>query len=219
MLLYKSVLVTAVVVAGCGKVADGGSIDAAPSSDTPLVDAALVDAALVDAALVDAAPDASPDAARPKIYDIVYGSTWEFNVDQEVPGWIAIVNTGNAALDLSTLKVIDVTDDHPTMNLTARVITASTRLQPGEVGGHLTPVTKRVTVDAGLVTDPTVDTSVDYLGFQLLNFTNSSEVRFNGAITIEIANRTVQLPMVFHITPFTGPILFEPSLGKRITAP
>jgi hypothetical protein len=214
MMLYKSVLVTAVVAAGCGEVADARRIDAGPPGDTPLADAALV-----DATLVDAAPDASPDAALPKIYDVAYGSTWEFNVDQEVPGWIAIVNTGTTALDLSTLKVIDVTDDHPTMNLTARVISASTRLQPGQVGGHLTPVTKRVTVDAGLITDPTVDTSVDYLGFQLLNFTDSSEVRFNGSITIEIGRRAVTLPMVFHITPLTGPILFEPSLGKRISAP
>ena len=209
MLLYKSVLVTAVVAAGCGKVADDKPIDAPPSGD----------AALVDASLIDAAPDASPDAALPRIYDVAYGSTWEFNVDQEVPGWIAIVNTGTGALDLSTLRVLDVSDDHPTMNLTARVISASTRLQPGQVGGRLTPVTKRVTVDAGLIPDPTVDTTVDYLGFQLLNFTNSTEVRFNGTITIDIANRAVQLPMVFHVTPFTGPILFEPSLGKRISAP
>lgn len=128
-------------------------------------------------------------------------------------------DTGTGALDLSTLRVLDVSDDHPTMNLTARVISASTRLQPGQVGGHLTPVTKRVTVDAALIPDPTVDTSVDYLGFQLLNFTNSTEVRFNGTITIDIANRAVQLPMVFHVTPLTGPILFEPSLGKRISAP
>ncbi|HEY0993249.1 MAG TPA: hypothetical protein VGD80_39625 [Kofleriaceae bacterium] len=196
--------------------ADDKPIDAPPSTiDAP----STSDAALVDAAHVDAAPDASPDAALPRIYDIVYGSNWEFTVDQEVPGWIAIVNTGTASLDLSTLRVLDVSDDHPTMNLTARVISASTRLQPGQVGGHLTPVTKRVTVDAGLVSDPTVDTSVDYLGFQLLNFTDTTEVRFNGTITIEIANRAVQLPMVFHITPFTGPILFEPSLGKRISAP
>lgn len=214
MLLYKSVLVAAVVAAGCGKVADDKPIDAAPSGDAPLVDAALV-----DAALVDASPDASPDAALPRIYDVAYGSNWEFNVDQEVPGWIAIVNTGTASLDLSTLKVLDVTDDHPTMNLTARVISASTRLQPGQVGGELTPVTKRVTVDAGLIPDPTVDTSVSYLGFQLLNFTNSTEVRFTGSITIEIANRPAQLPMVFHVTPLTSGILFEPSLGKRISAP
>src|SRR5262245_61147523 len=214
MLLYKSVFVTAVVAAGCGKVADDKPIDAPSSNDAPLVDGSLV-----DAALVDAAPDASPDAALPRIYDVVYGSNWEFTVDQEVPGWIAIVNTGTSALDLFTLRVLDISDDHPTMNLTARVISASTRLQPGQVGGHLTPVTKRVTVDAGLVSDPTVDTSVDYLGFQLLNFTDATEVRFNGVITIDIANRAVQLPMVFHITPFTGPILFEPSLGKRISAP
>src|SRR6185436_9344145 len=168
---------------------------------------------------VDAMPDARPDAALPRIYDVVYGSTWEFNVNQEVSGWIAIVNTGTAALDLSTLRVLDVSDEHPTMNLTARVISASTRLSPGQVGGQLTPVTKRVTVDAGLVTDPTVDTDVNYLGFDLLNFTNNTEVRFNGIITIDIANRAVQLPMVFHVTPFTGPILFEPSLGKRVSAP
>jgi len=171
MLLYKFVLVAAVVAAGCGNVADDRQIDAAapPSGDAPLVDAPLV-----DAALVDASPDARPDAALPRIYDIAYGSTWEFNVDQEVPGWIAIVNTGTAALDLSTLRVLDVSDEHPTMNLTARVISASTRLSPGQVGGQLTPVTKRVTVDAGLVTDPTVDTTVDYLGFQLLNFTDTT---------------------------------------------
>jgi hypothetical protein len=209
MLLYKLVLVAAVVSAGCGKVADDRSIDAPPSGD----------AALVDAALVDAGPDASPDAARPRIYDVAYGSTWEFNVDQEVTSWIAIVNTGTAALDLSTLRVLDVSDEHPTMNLTARVISASTRLQPGQVGGRLSPVSKRVTVDAGLITDPTVDTTDDYLGFQLLNFTNATEVRFNGTITIDIAGRAVDLPMVFHVTPLTGPILFEPSLGKRVSAP
>jgi len=217
MLLYKFVLVAAVVAAGCGNVADDRQIDAAapPSGDAPLVDAPLV-----DAALVDASPDARPDAALPRIYDIAYGSTWEFNVDQEVPGWIAIVNTGTTALDLSTLRVLDTSDEHPTMNLTARVLTASTRLlQPAQVGGQLTPVTKRVTVDAGLVTDPTVDTMVNYLGFQLLNFTSSSEVRFNGTITIEIGGRAATLPMVFHVTPLTGPILFEPSLGKRISAP
>src|SRR5262245_46461512 len=217
MSLYKSVFVTAVVAAGCGKVADDKPIDAPPSTiDAP----SAIDAAPVDAALIDASPDASPDAALPRIYDVVYGSNWEFTVDQEVPGWIAIVNTGTAPLDMSTLRVLDTADDHPTMNLTARVLRPSTtRLQPGQVGGQLTPVTKRVTVDAGLVSDPTVDTDVDYLGFQLLNFTDATEVRFNGVITIDIANRAVQLPMVFHITPFTGPILFEPSLGKRISAP
>src|SRR5687767_5659643 len=101
MLLYKLVLVAVVVSAGCGKVADDRPIDAPSAGDAPVVVAALGDAG------PDASPDASPDAARPRIYDVAYGSTWEFNVDQEVPGWIAIVNTGTAALDLSTLRVLD----------------------------------------------------------------------------------------------------------------
>lgn len=83
----------------------------------------------------------------------------------------------------------------------------------------LTPVSRRVTVEAGLVSEPTIDTSADYVTFDLLNFNDSSDVTFNGKITLAIAQRTVELPMTFHVSPLTGPILFEPSLGRRVSAP
>lgn len=203
-MLYFSrwIVFTVATAIGCGSVSSppGGMIDAA----TP----------------IDAVPsvDAAPDAA-PRIYDVAYGSTWEFNVNQAMTGWITIINTGTAALDLSTLKVVSVSDEHPTMNLTASVNAVTTRLAVGQVGGHLTPVSRRVTVDAGLVTEPTVDTSADYVTFDLLNFNDSNDVTFNGKITLEIAQRSVELPMTFHVSPLTGPILFEPSLGKRVSAP
>ena len=182
------------------------------------MDAANADASSVDGAMVDAGPDAMADAALPKIYDIVYGSTWELNVDQAVTGWIVIVNTGTAPLDLSTLRVVGVSDDHPTMNLTAIPAALTTQLPPGKIGGQLTPVSQRVTVDAGLVAAPTEDTTTNYMAFQLLNFTDSPEVMIHGKITIQIGSRTAELPMTFHITKLDGPILFEPSLGQRISA-
>jgi hypothetical protein len=200
------------MVTGCGKVADSKTDAAA------IVDGAQDDGAMVDGAMVDAGPDAMVDAARPKAYDIVYGSTWELNVDQAVPGWIVIVNTGTPPLDLSTLRVIGISDDHPTMNLTATPGRLTTQLAAGQIGGHLTPVSERVTVDAGLVAAPMIDTTVDYMTFQLLNFTNTTEVMVHGTITIQIGSRTAELPMTFHITPLSGPILFEPSLGQRVSA-
>jgi hypothetical protein len=212
MLLFRCAFILLVAV-GCGKVAED-RIDAAP----PPVDGAAIDGAAVDGALVDAGPDAMVDAALPKVFDIVYGSTWELNVDQAVPGWIVIVNTGTAPLDLSTLRVIGVSDDHPTMNLTATPAQLTTQLAAGQIGGQLTPVSHRVTVEAGLVAEPTIDTTKDYMTFQLLNFTNTSEVMIHGNITIQIGSRTAELPMTFHITPLTGGILFEPSLGQRISA-
>jgi hypothetical protein len=202
-MLYLSrwIVLTVAAAVGCGSV----------SSPPSMIDAATA---------IDAAPnvDAAPDAA-PRIYDVAYGSTWEFNVNQAVPGWITLINTGTAALDLSTLRVVSVSDEHPTMNLTASVNAVTTRLGVGQVGGHLTPVSRRVTVEAGLVTEPTVDTSADYVTFDLLNFSDSNDVTFNGTITLEIAGRRVELPMTFHVSPLTGPVLFEPSLGRRVSAP
>jgi hypothetical protein len=217
MSLYRCALVLLVVV-GCGNVAETKIDAAATTVDGAAIDGAAIDGAAVDGTPVDAGPDAMVDAALPKVYDVVYGSTWELNVDQAVPGWIVIANTGTAALDLSTLRVIGVSDDHPTMNLTATPAQLTTRLAAGKIGGQLTPVSQRVTVDAGLVAAPTVDTTTDYMTFQLLNFTNSSEVMVHGKITIQIGSRTAELPMTFHITPLNGPILFEPSLGQRISA-
>jgi len=212
MLLFRCALVLLVLV-GCGNVAET-KIDAAAAT----IDSAPADGAAIDGTMIDAGPDAMVDAALPKVYDIVYGSTWELNVDQAVPGWIVIVNTGTAPLDLSTLSVVGVSDDHPTMNLTASPAQLTTQLAAGKIGGQLTPVSHRVTVEAGLVAEPNVDTTTDYMTFQLLNFDNSSEVMVHGKITIQIGSRTAELPMTFHITPLNGGILFEPSLGKRISA-
>src|ERR1041384_7086005 len=183
MLLFRCALVLLVVV-GCGNVTETKIDAAATTVDGAAIDGAAVDGAVVDAAMVDAGPDAMVDAALPKVFDIVYGSTWELNVDQAVPGWIVIVNTGTAPLDLSTLRVIGVSDDHPTMNLTASPARLTTQLAAGKIGGQLTPVSHRVTVEAGLVAEPNVDTTVDYMTFQLLNFTNTTEVMVHGKITI-----------------------------------
>jgi hypothetical protein len=174
-----------------------------------------------DAAVFEDAPAVEPDAPPgPPLYDAVYGSTWEFNVNQAVPGWIAIANTSDDTLDLTTLEIIGVEDDHPTMNLTA-VLTADARPQLpfGMAAGELTPVTQRVTVDAGLLPEVRIDTGTTYLTFDLLNFDNAAEVTFAGAVTIAIEGRRAKLPMTFHVTPLNGGILFEPSLGKRVRAP
>src|ERR1041384_8693711 len=92
MLLFRCALVLLVVV-GCGNVTETKIDAAATTVDGAAIDGAAVDGAVVDAAMVDAGPDAMVDAALPKVFDIVYGSTWELNVDQAVPGWIVIVNT------------------------------------------------------------------------------------------------------------------------------
>lgn len=172
-----------------------------------------------DAHVFDDAPDSIQDAPPP-LYDAIYGSTWQFTVASGVSGWIAIANTSGDTLDLSTLEVIGVEDDHPTMALSATLTNeARPQLPFGMAAGELTPVTQQVTVDAQLLPEPRIDTDKTYLTFELLNFDNSADVTFDGAITIAIEGRRARLPMTFHVFDDGGTIFFEPSLGKRVSAP
>ncbi len=164
-----------------------------------------------DQAVVDAGIDARPDAGL-KAFDVVYPSEWQFSVTGQVSGYFMVIATGSAAVDMSTLHVKSIDDDHPTAFVTVTG-GGSTSVPTGYAGGVLTPVSKALFVTSGLVPEYVSDED-DYLTFEIEN-APAGTYDFHATVTVVVENIEIPLAMTIHILPMPD-IWADPVVAKRI---
>lgn len=156
--------------------------------------------------------DAGVDAQAEPAFGVVYASTWRFSVAGPVGSFTQIVNTSNQPLDLSTLVVTRLGDDHSTAVVRVTATPSSAVLSPGTAGGALSPLAQAAFV--GLVSEPRDDVDSSYLSIELLN---APEGTYDIHVDLQIGldGRELALPMTLHVVP--GPTVFaDPESGNRL---
>lgn len=154
--------------------------------------------------------------SKESAFDLAYPSQWTFSVEGPVSGYLLVVNTGIGPLQLDTLHVDAVTDDHPqaTVQIDTKPFTAR-KLEPGEAGGQLSLLSKSLLVDSGLVAEPLVDTSSDYLSIGLVDAPEGT-YDVHATAKLSIAHQQVTLPFTIHVVP--GPTVYaDPAGGSRVS--
>lgn len=146
--------------------------------------------------------------------DIAYSSEWKFSVEGPVSGYVVIVNTTSAPVNLDTLQLTSVTDDNPTANVQIETQKLSgVQVAPGIAGGVLSPVSKNVLVDSGIITEPR-DANGDYLTIAVVN-APAGTYDIHASVEMSLEGKSAKLPLTIHMVP--GPTIFaEPIAGTRV---
>ncbi len=163
-------------------------------------------------AAVDA--DAMTDAPGVHAFDIAYPNEWRFSVAGPISGYFLAINTSAADLNMSSLELKSIEDDHPTAIVRINVTPSPTLIPTGQVGGHLTPLSEQTLIGTGLVTEPRADTMSDYLS---LAIENAPDGMYDIAVDLVIAIDDVRIamPITIHMVPLTV-VFADPLIGKRI---
>jgi hypothetical protein len=151
------------------------------------------DAGAIPDAAADAAIDAAPVTAR---FDVGYVDSITITPSTtEVSSVIAVVNTSNGPLDLSTARVIAFVDDNSNARMTFDKAAGSTlKLAPGRAAGRLSPLAKSKVLVDGLIEEPLDD--------QMLNFSITFETTpivgqiVSAQAIIGVGTATIVLPFV-----------------------
>jgi len=131
--------------AGDAGPADGSVIKVTFDAPKPKVDARVVDAPITIAdARIDARIGVPADAPGGDNFDVAYAQEWTIRVSTAAftANQIAVViNTGTTTLDMSTLKVLSVTDDNGNTDFQFTIPKADpSPLAPGKVHGDVADV-------------------------------------------------------------------------------
>jgi len=162
---------------------------------------------------VDGGFDAGIDAPGVHVFDIAYPNEWRFSVAGPISGYFLAINTNNVALDMTTLELKSIDDDHPSAIVRVTVTPSPTVIEPATVGGALTPLSRQVLLDSGLVTEPRSDTASDYLTLEIENAPNGT-YDINVDLIIAIDSIRIPMPMTIHMVPLTT-VFADPLIGKR----
>jgi len=163
---------------------------------------------------IDAHVDAALDAPGAHAFDIAFPNEWRFSVAGPIRGYFLAINTSNADLDMNTLELKSIDDDHPTAIVRVTVIPSPTLIPPGRVGGALSGLSAQLLVDSGLVTEPRSDTTSDYLTLAVENAPDGT-YDINVDLVIALDGIRIPMPMTIHVVPFTV-IYAVPLVGTRI---
>lgn len=149
-------------------------------------------------------------------FDLAYPSEWTFSVAGPVSGYLVVVNTGSDPMQLDGLHVDSVTDDHEQAVVQIELKGFAPRtLDPGRASGFLTPLSKTVLVDSGLVPEPRLDDASDYLSIGLLDAPEGT-YDVHADVKLSLAHQQVTIPLTIHMVP--GPVIYaDPAGGKRMS--
>jgi len=156
----------------------------------------------------------SPDAGKPA-FDIAYPNEWKFSVAGPISGYLLIINKDVVPLNTSSLVLTSQSDDHPTAVVRVTVTAPDATIAPGSAGGSLSMLSKTVLVDSGLVTEPRVQTSLDFLTLEITN-APVGNYDIHATVIIQLDNINVTMPLTIHIVDDGGTIWADPLVGKRL---
>ncbi len=146
------------------------------------------------------APPAPPDAALKPAFDVAYGKEWCFSVAGPVGLSIVFINTDVSPLSMTTIQVRSLDDDHPTAFVRIETTPSSTEIPPGFAGGKLSPVDEAVLVDTGIVTEPRIDTEINYGSIELVDApVGTYDIVVDAVLGLE--GLDVPLHMTLHMQP------------------
>lgn len=202
---------------GCGSVQEMEEGSDAPmdASTGTTADAAPIPG--TDAAeemLADAAPADAPPSGLIE-YDVAYINNFTLTPDIATLGsFVAIVNMGDAPLDLSTVSIVMFTDDDVDVEWSfAQSATSTAMLSPGRAAGRLSVRAADLLADVSL-TEPRDD--------QILNFAMnlstpaSAGSSFLAEAVISVEGVQVALPISIAIGPTGGDVTLNG--GQRVNA-
>jgi hypothetical protein len=165
------------------------------------------------AACGDGSPAQLTDPPSPAVrFDIAYVSelTLDPNATElhSILGFMVVVNTGTAPLDLSSAQVVSVSDDSDLVDWSITRFAASTAIvPPGHAAGCLSPVAVDRILASGVVTEPGGGCS-DYdqgLDFEM-HFSNMAPpgTTYHGLATIQVGGAQLALPFTIHTAVANG---------------
>ncbi|MCE9574541.1 MAG: hypothetical protein K8W52_15440 [Deltaproteobacteria bacterium] len=162
-------------------------------------------------AVVACTDRSGPDPA----FDVAYPAAWTFSVSGPADGFLVVVNTSDKPLDMHTLAVTSVSDDHPSAEVRATVsATPRAVIPPGMAGGLLSGLSRDLMVSSGLVPEAFSDSSTSYLALEL---TNAPPGTYDIAakVSLTLDGRDVALPLTIHVVP--GPTVYlDPADRRRV---
>lgn len=153
------------------------------------------------------------DAPPPPAYDLAYPNVWRRSVVDELPFDLMIVNTTDHPIQMSSLILTSVTDDHPLATVRMKLGSLSSAVPVGMAGGSIVPIAEPLLIDSGLVTEPRADTMTSYLAYEIVD-TPGGTYDIAADVGLELDGVAAQLHFVVHMV--TGPTIFaQPELATR----
>ena len=175
-----------------------------------------LEGACSDAAATDAGTtDAPTDAPRVRAYDVAYPKEWKFSIAGPVSGYFLVINTAVTPLEMNSLVVKSLSDDHPTAVVRIMASAVATSVPPGAAGGMLSGLSKMLLVDSGLVTETRADINTDYLNIELVNAPDGT-YDIHVDLKLGLDNADISMPMTIHVVP-SGDIYADPVVAQRLT--
>lgn len=154
---------------------------------------------------------ASSDAS----FELAYPTEWTFSVDGPVGEFLLLANTSSKPLLAEAIVVDAVTDDHAIANV--QIIAKDVKpftLQAGDACGMLTPLSKTVLVESGLVPESCHGEAPDFLSIGLIN-APKGVYDIHVVATVTVMQKTITLPFTIHVVQ-DAVVHADPSTGKRI---
>ncbi len=163
-----------------------------------------------------AAPDAgiSPDAdMRVAAFDVIYGDDWRVAVDITNTGWFLLVANGANDPDLSTIKVLSVSDTHPTA--TARVVAMPGLgvITHGNVAGSI--FVDHEAVYLAQIHEPRERKTEGYMAFQVLD-PPAGDYVFSVHVDVSVNNIPFAMDWKVHHVD-SGITYFQAETARRMT--
>jgi hypothetical protein len=165
-----------------------------------------------DAMLIDAAPGQNR-------FDVAYVDQWRVNTSatsMNATGWMRIANLGAQSLDVSTMTITNVSDDHAQMEVSVTIdAVGPTALAPGFSSGALTGGAYSLVVDK--MNEPVEDPTVSLLRISIPSVAPSGTwLVMNASATLRIGNAYAILPIT--VTSTAPGTSYTPYTARRVSS-
>ena len=163
-----------------------------------------------DAPEIDAAVDAD---TRSAMFDVIYGDEWRISVDAMNDGWFLLVANGATDPDLSTIKVVSVSDSHPLAIV--RIVAPPATGVP--VHGH---AAGKISVDNQALYGAAIPETRSYVDTPLLSLEllDAPAGDYTLDVHVEVSVNALTIPFDFKIHHVESPTTyFAPEAVKRST--
>ncbi len=116
-----------------------------------------------------------------------------------IGSWGVVVAKGSRSLDMTTAKIVSVTDDHPTaiINVTVGVPNSGGTLLPNQYAGNLSPLANTEIIDSGVVTEP--KNSMSFSFRMSLQDLPTASVNINVVAVFSVEGTEISIPIIVRV--------------------